>query len=96
MSVLHPLYYTDLAAVLFWKLKLALREGDLETSAQFKNNILLYAVQTVVKMVDIFVRDRALKECHLCRNQYGCGSATSVKTSVADVIYMHLECSWTC
>jgi len=27
------------------------------TSAQFKNSLLLYAVQTVEKMVDIFIRD---------------------------------------
>ena len=32
------------------------------TSAQFKNSLLLYAVQTVEKMLDIFIRDRALKE----------------------------------
>jgi len=48
-----------LGCIPFWKLKLALREGDLVT-AQFKNSLLLYAVQTVEKMVDIFVRDRAL------------------------------------
>jgi len=30
-----------------------------------------------------------------CRSQYGCWSATSIETSVYDVIYMHLECSWT-
>jgi len=30
------------------------------TAAQFKNTLLLYAVQTVQKMVDIFIRDRAL------------------------------------
>ena len=71
------------------------REEDLETSIQFKNSVLLCAVQTVEKMVDIFVRDRALKEHPLCRNQYGCWSATSIETSVADVIYMNLECSWT-
>ena len=46
-------------------------------------------------MVDIFIRDRELKECPLCRIQYGCWSATSIETSVYDVIYMHLECSWT-
>ena len=64
-------------------------------SAQFKNSLLLCAVQTVEKMVDIFIRDRALKECLLCRIQYGCCSATLIDTSVCDVIYMHLECSWT-
>ncbi len=41
------------------------------TSAQFKNSLLLYAVQTVEKIIDIFIRDRALKECTLCRSQYG-------------------------
>ena len=32
------------------------READVVTSAQFKNSLLLYAVQTVEKMVDIFIR----------------------------------------
>ena len=64
------------------------------TSAQFRNSHLLYAVQTVEKMVDIFIRDRASKECSVCRSQYGCWSATSIETSVYDVIYMNLECSW--
>ena len=59
------------------------------TSAQFKNSPLLYAGQTVETMVDIFVRDRALKECPLCRSQYGCWSVTSIETSVSDVIYMN-------
>ena len=71
------------------------REGDLVTSSQCKNSLLLYAVQTVEKMVDIFIRDTALEECPLCRSQYGCWSTTSIETSVYDVIYMHLECSWT-
>jgi len=71
------------------------REGDVVTSAQFKNSLLLYAVQTVQKMVDMFIRDRALKECPLCRSQCGCWSATSIEISVYYVIYMHLECSWT-
>jgi len=71
------------------------REGDVVTAAQFKNTLLLYAVQTVQKMVDIFIRDTALEECLLCRSQFGCWSATSIETSVYDVIYMHLECSWT-
>ena len=65
------------------------------TSAQFKNSLLLYAVQTVENMVDILIGDRALKECPLCRSQCGCWSATSIETSAYDVIYMHLECSWT-
>jgi len=65
------------------------------TSAQFKNSLLLYAVQTVEKMVDIFIRDRALKECPLCGSQNGCRSATSIETSVYNVTDMHLECSWT-
>jgi len=52
--------------------------------------------QTVEKMVDVFIRDRSLKECPLYRCQYGCWSATSIETSVYDVIDMHLECSWTC
>jgi len=65
------------------------------TSTQFKNSLLLYAVQRVQNMVDIFLRDRALKECPLCRSQYGCWSATSIETSVYYVIYMHLECNWT-
>ena len=52
------------------------------TSAQFKNSLLLYAVQTVEKFVDIFIRDRALQECPLCRSQYGCWSATSIEKSV--------------
>jgi len=42
-----------------------------------------------------FIRDRALKECPLCRSQYGCWSAASIETSVYCVIYMHIECSWT-
>ena len=71
------------------------REGDLVTLAQFKNSLLLFAVQTVEKMVDIYIREGALKYCPLCRSQYGCWSATSIETSVYDVIYMHLECSWT-
>ena len=33
------------------------REGDVVTSEQFKNRLLLYAVQTVQKMTDIFVGD---------------------------------------
>jgi len=37
------------------------------TSAQFKNSLLLYAVQTM-EMVDVFIRNRALKECPLCRS----------------------------
>jgi len=60
------------------------------TSAQLRNFLLLYAVQTVERMVDIFIRDRALKECPLF-----CWSATSIETSVSHVIYMYLECSWT-
>jgi len=47
------------------------------------------------KMVDIFIRDTALKECPLCRSQNDCWSTTSIETSVYDVIYMHLECGWT-
>ena len=76
MAVLHPLYCPDLAPFLFWKLKLALKGricGDIN-----KNSLLLYAVQTVEKMVHI-IRDRALKECPLCRGQYGCWSATSIE-----------------
>ena len=46
------------------------KEGAV-TSAQFKNGLLLCAAQTVEKMVDIFIRDTALKECPLCRSQYG-------------------------
>ena len=65
------------------------------TSAQFKNSLLLYAVQIVGKIVVIFIRDRALQECPLCRSQYGCWSATSIETFFYDVIYMHLECSLT-
>ena len=61
------------------------------TSTQFKNSILLYAVQTVEKMVGIFIRDTALKERPLCRSQYGCWSAASIETSVDDVIYMHID-----
>jgi len=70
-------------------------EGDVVTSAQIKNSLQLYAVQTVEKMADIFIRNRALKECPLCRSQYGCWSAASIGTSVYYVIYMHIECSWT-
>ena len=44
-------------------------------------------------MTSAHFRNRALKECPLYRNQYGCWSAASVETSVNDVIYMHLECS---
>ena len=71
------------------------REGDVVTAAQFINSLLLYAVQTVEKMVDIFVRDKALQECPLHRSQCGCWSATSIETSVYDVINMHLERRWT-
>ena len=78
----------------FGKLSCHWREGDV-TSAQCKNSLLLCAVQRMEKMVDIFIRDRELKECPLCRSQYGCWSATSIETSISDVIYMHLECSWT-
>ena len=77
---------------LFRNLSWHWREGDLVTSSQFKNSLLLCAVQTVEKMVDIFIRDTALEECPLCRSQYGFWSATSIGTSVYDVIYMHLEC----
>jgi len=89
MADLHSVYCPDLAPFLFWKLKLAV------TSAHFKNIRLSYAVQTVEKMVDIFIRDRALKGCPLYRSQYGCWSATAIETSVYDVIDMHLECSLT-
>jgi len=51
-------------------------------SAQFKNSLLLYSFQTVEKIVDIFIRDTALKECPLCKSQYGCWSAASIETSV--------------
>ena len=61
------------------------REGDVVTAAQLKNRLLLYALK----------QWRRLKECLLCRSRFGCWSATSVETSVYDVIYMHLECSWT-
>jgi hypothetical protein len=39
------------------------REGDVVIAAQCKNSLLLYAVQTVQKMVDIFTGDRELEEC---------------------------------
>jgi hypothetical protein len=52
-------------------------------------SLLLYTVQTVKKMVDIFIRDRAVKEYPLC------WCATSIEKSVYGVIYMHLECNWT-
>jgi len=65
------------------------------TSVHFKDSLLLYAVQTVEKMANIFIRDRALKECPLCRSQYGYWSATSIETSFYYVIYMHIEYSWT-
>ena len=70
------------------------REGDVVTSAEFKNSLMLYAIQTMEKNIDIFIKDRALKECPLCGSQYGCWSAASNETSVYDVIYIHLECSW--
>ena len=91
MAVLHPLNCPDLAPFLFWKLKLALkgRSCDISTIQDQSPGV------QVEKMVDIFIRDRALKECPLCRSQYGCWSATSIETSVYDVIYMHVECSWT-
>ena len=41
------------------------REGDVVTSAHFENSLLLYAVQTVEKMADIFIRDTALKRMSL-------------------------------
>jgi hypothetical protein len=62
VAVLHPVYCPDLGAFLFWELKLALKRKRCGDIAQFKNSLLLYAVQTVEKMVDIFIRDRALKE----------------------------------
>ena len=34
-------------------------------------------------------------ECPLCRSQYDCWSATSIETSVYDVIDVYLECSCT-
>jgi len=60
-------------------------------TSRFKNSLLLYAIQTVEKMADIFIRDTALEECPLCISQYGCWFATSIETSVYDVIYMRLE-----
>ena len=61
-------------------------------SAQFKYSLLLYAVQTLEKVVDIFIRDRALKDCLVQKSiwQLFC----YIDTSVDNVIYMHLECSW--
>ena len=53
------------------------------------------AVQTVQKMVDIFIRDGALKECPLCWSQCDWCSTTSIETSVYDVSYLHLECNCT-
>jgi len=61
-----------LAPFIFGNLSLHWRDGDVGTLAQFKNSLLFYVVQTVEKMLDIFVRDRVLKECPLCRSQYGC------------------------
>ena len=54
------------------------KEDVVVTLAQFKDSLLFYALPLVENMVDIPIRDRALKECHLCRNQYGCWSATSI------------------
>ena len=42
---------------LFRNLSWHWREGDLVTSSQFKNSLLLYAVQTVEKMLDRFIGD---------------------------------------
>jgi len=52
-----------LRSIPFWKLKLALkgrRFGDSSTIQEQSS------VQTVQKMVDIFIRDRVLKGCPLC------------------------------
>jgi len=95
VAVLHPLYCPDLAAFHFWRLKLALegrRCGDIST---IQEQSPVVCSPKVEKMVGIFIRDRELKECPLCRSQYGCWSATSIETSLYDVIYMLLECSWT-
>jgi len=55
------------------------------TSTQLKNSLLMCALQIVEKKVDIFIRERAFKECPFCRSQYGCWSATSIVTSVYEV-----------
>jgi len=83
-----------LSSIPFWKCKLSLkgrRCGDIST---VQEQSAIVCSQTVEKMVNIFVRDRSLKECPLCRSQCGCWSATSIETSVYDMIYIHLECSW--
>ena len=48
-------------------------------TAQFKNSLVLYAVQTLEKIVDIFIRDRALKECPLCKVSMGVGLLHQLK-----------------
>jgi len=95
MAVLHPLYCPDLAPFLFWKLKLALKGRRCGDKSTIQEQSLVVCSPKAEKTVDIFIRDRALKECPLCKSQYGCWSATSIETTVYDVIYMHLECSWT-
>jgi len=81
-----------LRSIPFWKLKLALKGRRFGDSSTIQEQS---AVRTVQKMVDIFIRDGALKECPLCWSQCGWCSTTSIETSVYDVSYLHLECNWT-
>ena len=81
-----------LHSIPFWKLKLALKGRRFGDSSTIQEQS---AVRTVQKMVDIFIRDGALKECPLCWSQCGWCSTTSIETSVYDVSYLHLECNWT-
>jgi hypothetical protein len=90
VAVLHPLYCPGLAPfvfVFFGNFKLAVKgriNGDISTIEE-QSSVL--CSPNSGEEADIFIKDRALKECPLCR------SDTSVETSIYDVIYMHVECS---
>ena len=63
MAVLHPLYCPDLTPFLFQKCKQALKRRRCGDSSTFQEQTAVVCSQTVEKMVDIFIRDTALKEC---------------------------------
>jgi len=77
----------DLAPFLFWELKLALKGRRCDGTIQEQSPVL--CSPNSAEDGDIFIGDRALEECPLCRSECGCWSATSVETSVYDLIDMH-------
>ena len=81
MAVLHPLYCPHLASLLFSKLQLALKGRRCGDKSIIQEQSLVCSPKAE-KTAYIFIRDRALKECPLCRSQCGCWSATSIETSV--------------